>query len=356
MADEIRPNLPEGMTVVVGSDDSLFISRAIDKVWVTLAEAAVLVVAVIFLFLGSWRATLIPAVTVPLCLLASFAVLWMFGFSINLLTLLAMVLSIGIVVDDAIVVLENVYHRIEEGEPPLAAAFEGSRQVGFAIISTTLVVCAVFVPVMFITGQTGLLFRELAVAMIGAIAFSGFLALSLAPMLCSKLLRQEKRRGLAAWVDNGFQRLEARYRSGLDRVIRKPLFPSIFVGIFLAGAGQDPAIDRRRRRSRRDPAHARRLRRQRRFQFRHLHRFPQALGGARGDDPGGRPGGQQDPRAAAGGPRQRASPVFDRRKGEGPARPVRDRGQQLPGLGAGAGPHNCRRSVQSRHHQPRQRL
>jgi multidrug efflux pump len=236
MADEIRPNLPEGMTVVVGSDDSLFISRAIDKVWVTLAEAAVLVVAVIFLFLGSWRATLIPAVTVPLCLLASFAVLWMFGFSINLLTLLAMVLSIGIVVDDAIVVLENVYHRIEEGEPPLAAAFEGSRQVGFAIISTTLVVCAVFVPVMFITGQTGLLFRELAVAMIGAIAFSGFLALSLAPMLCSKLLRQEKRRGLAAWVDKGFQRLEARYRSGLDRVIRKPLFPSVFVGIFLAGA------------------------------------------------------------------------------------------------------------------------
>jgi multidrug efflux pump len=236
MADEIRPSLPEGMTVVVGSDDSLFISRAIQGVWTTLAEAAVLVVAVIFLFLGSWRATLIPAVTVPLCLLASFAVLWMFGFSINLLTLLAMVLSIGIVVDDAIVVLENVYHRIEEGEPPLAAAFEGTRQVGFAIISTTLVVCAVFVPVMFITGQTGLLFRELAVAMIGAIAFSGFLALSLAPMLCSKLLRHEKRRGLAAWVDNRFQRIEARYRSGLDRAIRKPLVPGIFVGLFLAGS------------------------------------------------------------------------------------------------------------------------
>jgi multidrug efflux pump len=236
MADEIRPNLPEGMTVVVGSDDSLFISRAIDKVWVTLAEAAVLVVAVIFLFLGSWRATLIPAITVPLCLLGSFAVLWMCGFSINLLTLLAMVLSIGIVVDDAIVVLENVYHRIEEGEPPLAAAFEGTRQVGFAIISTTLVVCAVFVPVMFITGQTGLLFRELAVAMIGAIAFSGFLALSLAPMLCSKLLRQEKRRGLAGWVDQRFRRLEARYQSGLDRTIRRPLIPSIVIGLFLAGA------------------------------------------------------------------------------------------------------------------------
>ncbi|HLL29948.1 MAG TPA: efflux RND transporter permease subunit, partial [Allosphingosinicella sp.] len=209
-AEELKPSLPEGMNMVVGSDESLFISRAIDKVWETLAEAAILVVLVIYLFLGNWRATLIPAVTVPLCLLASFAVLWLFGFSINLLTLLAMVLAIGIVVDDAIVVLENVYHRMEEGEPPLAAAYEGTRQVGFAVISTTLVVCAVFVPVMFISGQTGLLFRELAVAMIGAIAFSGFLALRLTPMLCSKLLRKERRRGPTAWIDTRFQKLEAR--------------------------------------------------------------------------------------------------------------------------------------------------
>jgi multidrug efflux pump len=236
MADEIRPSLPEGMTVTVGSDESLFISRAIEKVYETLAEAAILVVAVIFLFLGSWRATLIPAVTVPLCLLASFAVLWMFGFSINLLTLLAMVLAIGIVVDDAIVVLENIYHRIEEGEPPLAAAFEGTRQVGFAIISTTLVVCAVFVPVMFISGQTGLLFRELAVAMIAAIAFSGFLALSLAPMLCSKLLRREERGRMAAWVDERFRRLEAGYSRWLGRLILKPVIPLAVLGLFLAGA------------------------------------------------------------------------------------------------------------------------
>jgi multidrug efflux pump len=237
VADEIRPNLPEGMTVTVGSDESLFISRAIEGVYHTLIEAAVLVVIVIFLFLGSWRATLIPAVTVPLCLLASFAVLWMVGFSINLLTLLALVLAIGIVVDDAIVVLENVYHRIEEGEPPLAAAFEGTRQVGFAIISTTLVVCAVFVPVMFITGQTGLLFRELAVAMIGAVAFSGFLALSLAPMLCSKLLRHEERGRFAAWIDTRFRRIEAAYGRSLDRVLRKPLIPAAALGLFLAGAG-----------------------------------------------------------------------------------------------------------------------
>jgi multidrug efflux pump len=236
-AEALKPTLPEGMEIVVGSDESLFISRAIGKVWETLAEAALLVVLVIYLFLGSWRATLIPAVTVPLCLLASFAVLWAFGFSINLLTLLAMVLSIGIVVDDAIVVLENVYHRIEEGEPPLAAAYEGTRQVAFAIVSTTLVVCAVFVPIMFIAGQTGLLFRELAAAMIGAVAFSGFLALSLTPMLCSKLLRYQERGRLARWVDDRFRRLEGFYARRLDRVIERPRMTVALVALFLAGAG-----------------------------------------------------------------------------------------------------------------------
>ncbi|WP_188054475.1 efflux RND transporter permease subunit [Sphingosinithalassobacter sp. CS137] len=235
--EEIRPELPEGMVMMVGSDDSLFIDRAIEKVWHTLAEAALLVVLVIFLFLGSWRATLIPAVTVPICLLGSFAVLWLFGFSINLLTLLALVLSIGLVVDDAIVVLENVYHRIEEGEPPLVAAFKGTRQVGFAIISTTLVVCAVFVPVCFLAGQTGLLFRELAVAMIAAIAFSGFLALSLTPMLCSKLLRRESRGRITGWVDDRFRALERFYARQLDRTLRKPLLPLLLVGLFLTAAG-----------------------------------------------------------------------------------------------------------------------
>ncbi len=237
MVDQVRRTLPEGMEITVGSDESQFIERAIEKVWVTLAEAAFLVVLVIYLFLGSWRATLIPAVTVPLCLTASFAVLWGFGFSINLLTLLALVLSIGIVVDDAIVVLENVYHRIEEGEPPLAAAYEGARQVGFAVLSTTMVVCAVFVPIMFIAGQTGLLFRELAAAMIGAVAFSGFFALSLAPMLCSKLLKREERKGLTARVDRAFRRLEDRYAGWLDRVLTRPLVPVAAVALFLAAAG-----------------------------------------------------------------------------------------------------------------------
>lgn len=228
--------LPEGMKTSIGSDESQFISRAIDKVYQTLIEAAILVVLVIFLFLGSWRATIVPAVTVPICLLASFAVLWLLGYSINLLTLLAMVLAIGLVVDDAIVVLENVYHRIEQGETPLVAAFRGTRQVGFAVISTTLVVCAVFVPIMFLAGQTGLLFRELAAAMIAAIAFSGFLALSLAPMLCSKLLRAEKRNRLTGRIDDAFQALERGYGRLLARSIARPAIALVMTAVLLGGA------------------------------------------------------------------------------------------------------------------------
>ncbi|MBU3078521.1 efflux RND transporter permease subunit [Sphingomonas quercus] len=237
LAAELAPDLPAGMTLTVGADTSLFIDRAIKGVWHTLGEAAVLVVLVIFLFLGSWRATLIPAVTVPICLLSSFAVLWIFGYSINLLTLLALVLAIGLVVDDAIVVLENIYHRIEQGEPPLVAAYLGTRQVGFAVVSTTLVVCAVFVPVMFISGQTGLLFRELAVAMIGAIAFSGFLALSLAPMLCSKLLRHENRGWLARHIDAGLGGLERAFGRALNHTLRRPLLPILVTLALLASAG-----------------------------------------------------------------------------------------------------------------------
>lgn len=237
LIEEIRPTLPQGMRVAIGTDESLFIERAIDNVYDTLIEAALLVILVIFLFLGSVRATLIPAVTVPICLLATCAIMWLLGLSINLLTLLAFVLAIGLVVDDTIVVLENVYHRVEQGDDPLVAAYLGSRQVGFAIISTTLVVCAVFVPVMFLAGQTGLLFRELAIAMIAAIAFSGFISLSLAPMLCSKLLKNAERGRFALWVDARFQRLEGGYARWLDHVLRKPLFPLLGVAAFLALAG-----------------------------------------------------------------------------------------------------------------------
>jgi multidrug efflux pump len=219
--EAIKAELPPGVELLTGSDTSLFIEQAIKGVYATLIEAAVLVTLVIFLFLGSWRATFIPAITVPICLMMTFAMLWMAGYSINLLTLLALVLAIGLVVDDAIVVLENVHHRIEEGEPPLLAAFAGAREVGFAVISTTLVVCAVFVPVMFLSGQTGLLFRELAVAMIAAVGISGFLALTLAPMLCSKLLKPTVRGGFSGRVEDMLDRVTRRYEASLEVVFRR---------------------------------------------------------------------------------------------------------------------------------------
>ena len=234
---EIEPGLPDGVTVALGSDNSLYIERAIDEVWRTLFEATLLVVLVIFVFVGSWRATLIPAITVPICLLGTFAVLWLFNYSINQLTLLALVLAIGLVVDDAIVVLENIHHRIEKGETPLVAAYRGTRQVGFAVVSTTLVVCAVFVPLMFIAGQTGLLFRELAAAMIAAVALSGLLALTLVPMLCSKLLTRGEGGRFAKFVDRSFGRLESGYKRALRGAIARPLLPIIGVMAFLGLAG-----------------------------------------------------------------------------------------------------------------------
>ncbi len=221
--EQVKSILPEGMELAVSFDSSQFIERAIGNVWQTLAEAAILVVAVIFVFLGSFRATMIPAITVPICLIATFAVLYVLGYSLNLLTLLAFVLAIGLVVDDAIVVLENIYYRIERGEPPLVAAYQGARQVGFAVVATTVVVCAVFVPLYFIAGNTGLLFRELAGAMIGAMAFSGFVALSLTPMLCSKLLRRETGHNrFTQWFDRQFDRVQRRYVAALDRLLDRP--------------------------------------------------------------------------------------------------------------------------------------
>lgn len=237
MAAQVAKDLPPGVTLETGSDTSLYIEQAIHEVWKTLIEAAVLVTIVIFLFLGSGRATIIPAITVPICLLGTFAVLWLLGFSINLLTLLALVLAIGLVVDDAIVVLENVHHRIEEGEHPLLAAFTGTRQVGFAVVATTLVVCAVFVPVMFLAGQTGLLFRELAAAMIAAVAISGFLALSLTPMLCSKLLRSTARGGFSARVERAIERMTALYARSLDVAMRRGLWLAAGTILLLGVAG-----------------------------------------------------------------------------------------------------------------------
>ena len=234
--EDLSKNLPAGVEIKMGGDSTLFIEQAIKGVWMTIFEAALLVTVVVFFFLGSLRATIVPMIMVPICLLATFAILWLLGYSVNLLTLLAMVLAIGLVVDDAIVVLENVYHRIEQGEDPLYAAFYGTREVGFAVIASTMVVCAVFVPVMFLSGQAGLLFRELAVAMIAAISISGVLALSLTPMMCSKLLKHSVRGRVTARIDNLLGRLEQRYQTALDRIIKHPLPVIICVTLLMGSA------------------------------------------------------------------------------------------------------------------------
>ena len=167
----------------------------------TLFEAIALVIVVIYLFLGSARSALIPAVTMPVCLVTAFAALWAFGFSINLLTLLAIVLCIGLVVDDAIVVVENIQRRADLGEPPLVAAKRGTAQVAFAVIATTAVLVAVFLPVGFMEGNTGRLFRELSVALASAVAISCFVALTLTPMMSSKLVRPHARAARAQRLD-----------------------------------------------------------------------------------------------------------------------------------------------------------
>ncbi len=186
----LEESLPDGMTVKASGDASEFIRAAIKNVYGTIIATLVLVALVLWLFLGNWRALVIPVVCIPLSLLGSFVALWLFGYSINLITLLAMVLSIGLVVDDAIVVLENIYRRIEEGEPTLLAAYNGARQVGFAVIATTVVLIAVFVPIGLVQDNTGQIFAELAVTISSAVICSTVLALSMVPMMCSKLLHK----------------------------------------------------------------------------------------------------------------------------------------------------------------------
>ena len=222
--------LPEGMEIVAGFDASIYIEQAILEVYKTLMVATGLVVLVIYLFLGSFRAMLVPAITVPVSLTAAFIVLWIMGFSVNLLTLLALVLSIGLVVDDAIVVLENVYRRVEAGEPPLLAAYRGARQVGFAVIATTLVLVAVFVPIAFMEGNLGRLFSEFSLAIAGAVCFSSLVALTLVPMAASKLLRPAtERSGPAALVDKAFARFSTIYSDSLGGLIQRPLWVSAFL-------------------------------------------------------------------------------------------------------------------------------
>ena len=200
---KINTELPEGMSVLFSSDASVFIREAIAKVYYTIGQTTILVGLVILVFLGSFRAMLIPVLTIPICLTASLIVLAVLGYSINLITLLALVLSIGLVVDDAIVVLENVHRRIDGGEAPLLATINGTRQVGFAVIATTVVLVAMFAPIAFLQDNIGRIFSELAVTISAAVIFSSILALSLVPMLCSKLLRPAGSKSAASAIVDG---------------------------------------------------------------------------------------------------------------------------------------------------------
>ncbi|BDX08181.1 efflux RND transporter permease subunit [Planctobacterium marinum] len=228
--ESIQQSLPENIIIVPSYDSSIFIAESIEEVYNTLGIAMLMVVLVIYLFLGNIRATFIPAITVPISLVAAFTVMLALGFSINLLTLLALVLAIGLVVDDAIVVLENIYRRIELGEPPLLAAYRGAREVGFAVIATTLVLISVFVPLVFLEGNIGRLFTEFALAIAAAVAFSSFTALTLSPMLGSKILqKRERNSGFGTWVDNRFSGLERAYARVLDNTLHQPLVTGLLI-------------------------------------------------------------------------------------------------------------------------------
>ena len=204
--EKINPSLPEGMKITVVYDSSVFIEKSIESVFRTVTEAVLLVALVIFFFLRNLRATLIPLVTIPLSLVGAFALMYAFGFTVNTLTLLAMVLAIGLVVDDAIVVLENIYRNVEAGMERTAAAIKGIKEIGFAVMAMTLTLTAVYAPLAFSTGRTGRLFIEFALALAGAVLVSGFVALTLSPMMCSKLLKHEPKHGrlfklIEGWLD-----------------------------------------------------------------------------------------------------------------------------------------------------------
>jgi len=227
--EKIKPAFPDGLDIVVTTDYSIFIEAALTEVNRTLAITAILVVVVIFLFVGDVKATIVPAITVPISLISSFIALALFGFSINILTLLAMVLAIGLVVDDAIVVLENIYRRVRKGEPPLLAAYRGARQVGFAVIATTIVLIAVLMPISLIPGDVGRLFGEFALTLAATVFFSSVVALTLCPVLCTLLLSHEiGPNRLSRFTDKRLDSIRDVYSKMLEWFMARPLIAVFF--------------------------------------------------------------------------------------------------------------------------------
>jgi multidrug efflux pump len=243
LAQSVRALIPvlneelasEDIQVGISYDSTVFIDKSIQAVFMTILEAIILVALVIFFFLRSLRAAIIPLVTIPVSLIGAFTIMLIAGFSVNTLTLLALVLAIGLVVDDAIVVLENIFRHIEEGMKPLAAAYQGSKEIGFAVIAMTLTLAAVYAPVAFTTGRIGRLFVEFALTLAGAVIVSGFVALTLSPMMCSKLLRHEEKHGkVYNRIERFLESMTMGYRRRLSWTLDRP---KLVVGIFVAVAG-----------------------------------------------------------------------------------------------------------------------
>ena len=231
---QIQRDLPPSVTVVQANDNSVFIDRSIKAVYTTVAEAVVLVALVVFVFLRTLRASVIPLVTIPVSLIGSFALIALAGFTVNTITLLALVLAIGLVVDDAIVVLENIYRHIEEGLTPFQASIKGVREISFAVVAMTLTLAAVFAPLAFTPGRTGRLFGEFALTLAGAVLVSGFVALTLTPMLCSKLLRHNPKPGV---FDRTMESLLARMAASYARALRWTLAHRWVVLVVMLASG-----------------------------------------------------------------------------------------------------------------------
>jgi multidrug efflux pump len=217
MIPRLKADLPDDISINIANDNSVFIDRSIKSVFITIVEAVVLVALVIFVFLRTVRASIIPIITIPVSLIGAFAMMALAGFTINTLTLLALVLAIGLVVDDAIVVLENIYRHIEEGLDPFSAAIKGVREISFAVIAMTMTLAAVFAPLAFTPGRTGKLFSEFALALAGAVIVSGFVALTLAPMLSAKLLRHNPN---PSWFDRSMERWLTALTMGYEKLLR----------------------------------------------------------------------------------------------------------------------------------------
>ena len=231
---KLKQDLPPDINIEIANDNSVFIDRSVKNVYKTIGEAILLVALVIFVFLRTVRASIIPIITIPVSLIGTFALMALFGFTINTLTLLALVLAIGLVVDDAIVMLENIFRHIEEGMDPFSAGIRGAREIGFAVVTMTLTLVAVYAPLAFTPGRTGRLFVEFALALAGAVCVSGFVALTLTPMLCTRLLRHNPNPNR---FDRGMERLLSGLQAAYARVLRWVLLARWRPGPAAGGGG-----------------------------------------------------------------------------------------------------------------------